>query len=63
MRFLYLLLTFLTFQIMQGQEEAPPFAEIGPYQEHYSAQGVMHRLIQVLVIDIIGLLQSCAQRI
>jgi hypothetical protein len=48
MRFLYLLLTFLTFQIMQGQEKALPFAEIGPYPEHYSAQGIMHRLISGL---------------
>ena len=48
MRFLYLLLTFLTFEIMLGQEKALPFAEIGPYPEHYSAQGVMHRLISGL---------------
>lgn len=33
---------------MQGQEKALPFAEIGPYPEHYSAQGVMHRLISGL---------------
>ena len=48
MRFLYLLLTFLTFEIMQGQEKALPFAEIGPYPTHYSEQGVMHRLISGL---------------
>ena len=33
---------------MQGQEKALPFAEIGPYPTHYSAQGVMHRLISGL---------------
>lgn len=33
---------------MQGQEKALPFAEIGPYPEHYSAQDVMHRLISGL---------------
>jgi len=33
---------------MQGQEKALPFAEIGPYPEHYSAQGIMHRLISGL---------------
>ncbi|MDA1210852.1 MAG: hypothetical protein O3A41_07430, partial [Bacteroidetes bacterium] len=43
-----LLFIFLTFQIMQGQDKALPFAEIGPYPDHYSAQGVMHRLISGL---------------
>ena len=33
---------------MQGQDKALPFAEIGPYPEDYSAQGVMHRLISGL---------------
>ena len=48
MRILFLLFIFLTFQIMQGQDKALPFAEIGPYPDHYSAQGVMHRLISGL---------------
>ena len=48
MRSHLLLLTFLPFQLMQGQERELPFAEIGPYPEHYSAQGVMHRLISGL---------------
>lgn len=48
MRLHFLLLAFLTFQMMQGQDKALPFAEIGPYPEDYSAQGVMHQLISGL---------------
>ncbi len=48
MRLHFLLLALLTFQIMQGQNKALPFAEIGPYPKDYSAQGVMLRLISGL---------------
>ena len=48
MKRIILLLTFLTFQLLQGQENELPFAEIGPYPENYSAQGVLHRLISGL---------------
>jgi hypothetical protein len=48
MRRLILLLTFLTFGLANGQEKELPFAEIGPYPENYSAQGVLQRLISGL---------------
>ncbi len=48
MKRLILIFTFLMFQLMQGQENELPFAEIGPYPENYSAQGVLQRLISGL---------------
>ena len=48
MRRLILLLTFLTFGLLNCQEKELPFAEIGPYPENYSAQGVLQRLISGL---------------
>jgi len=48
MRRLILLLTFLTFGLLNGQEKELPFAEIGPYPENYSAQGMLQRLISGL---------------
>ena len=48
MKHLIFILTFLTFQLLQGQENELPFAEIGPYPENYSAQGVLQRLISGL---------------
>ena len=44
----FLLLTFLTFQLIQGQQNELPFTEIGAYPENYTAQGIVHRLISGL---------------